>query len=160
MSTQRATHSIWTPLASRSPSNTPAQDRQLPSQARAETTERHCPGWRIHGSVEDTKLSTNKQHSLLTLSSGTGVLASTRQAASSLSTSEASAPLSCPWAQPASTRHSGGVAESPIPSQLDHRSVSRLHTPPDARELFATRGVSHTLSCPSLRLLVCVRLPD
>jgi hypothetical protein len=26
--------------------------------------QRRCPGWRIHGSVEDTKLSTNKQHSL------------------------------------------------------------------------------------------------
>ena len=25
---------------------------------------RRGPGWRIHGSVEDTKLSTNKQHSL------------------------------------------------------------------------------------------------
>jgi hypothetical protein len=28
------------------------------------STRRRGPGWRIHGSVEDTKLSTNKQHSL------------------------------------------------------------------------------------------------
>jgi len=28
------------------------------------STRRRVPGWRIHGSVEDTKLSTNKQHSL------------------------------------------------------------------------------------------------
>ena len=27
-------------------------------------TRRHGPGWQIHGSVEDTKLSTNKQHTL------------------------------------------------------------------------------------------------
>ena len=28
------------------------------------TCQSRGPGWRIHGSVEDTKLSTNKQHSL------------------------------------------------------------------------------------------------
>ena len=28
------------------------------------STQRRGPGWRIHGSVENTKLSTNKQHSL------------------------------------------------------------------------------------------------
>jgi len=28
------------------------------------STRNRGPGWRIHGSVEDTKLSTNKQHSL------------------------------------------------------------------------------------------------
>ena len=35
------------------------------------STRRRGPGWRIHGSVEDTKLSTNKQH---TLSNGKFVL--------------------------------------------------------------------------------------
>ena len=28
------------------------------------STRRRGPGWRIHGSVEDTKLNTNKQHTL------------------------------------------------------------------------------------------------
>ena len=31
------------------------------------STRRRGPGWRIHGSVEDTKLSTNKQHTLSTV---------------------------------------------------------------------------------------------
>ncbi len=31
-----------------------------------------APGWRIHGSVEDTKLSTNKQHSLSSTSPSRG----------------------------------------------------------------------------------------
>jgi hypothetical protein len=31
------------------------------------STRRRGPGWRIHGSVEDTKLSTNEQHSLYKL---------------------------------------------------------------------------------------------
>ena len=34
------------------------------SSARSHTCESRGLGWRIHGSVEDTKLSTNKQHSL------------------------------------------------------------------------------------------------
>jgi hypothetical protein len=39
------------------------------AEAAAHVRNAYCvrgPGWRIHGSVEDTKLSTNKQHSLST----------------------------------------------------------------------------------------------
>jgi hypothetical protein len=34
------------------------------------STRRRGPGWRIHGGVEDTKLSTNKQHSLSKVTRG------------------------------------------------------------------------------------------
>ena len=34
------------------------------TKSQTPSTRRRGPGWRIHGSVEDTKLSTNKQHSL------------------------------------------------------------------------------------------------
>ena len=36
------------------------------TKSQTPSTRRRGPGWRIHGSVEDTKLSTNKQHSLST----------------------------------------------------------------------------------------------
>ena len=32
------------------------------TKSQTPSTRRRGPGWRIHGSVEDTKLSTNKQH--------------------------------------------------------------------------------------------------
>jgi hypothetical protein len=35
------------------------------TKSQTPSTRRRGPGWRIHGSVEDTKLSTIKQHSLL-----------------------------------------------------------------------------------------------
>jgi len=35
------------------------------TKSQTPSTRRRGPGWRIHGSVEDTKLRTNKQHSLL-----------------------------------------------------------------------------------------------
>jgi hypothetical protein len=38
------------------------------TKSQTPSTRRRGPGWRIHGSVEDTKLSTNKQHSLNKLS--------------------------------------------------------------------------------------------
>jgi hypothetical protein len=34
------------------------------TKSQTPSTRRRGPGWRIHGSVEDTKSSTNKQHSL------------------------------------------------------------------------------------------------
>jgi hypothetical protein len=34
------------------------------TKSQTPSTRRRGPGWRIHGSVEDTKLSTNKQHTL------------------------------------------------------------------------------------------------
>ena len=34
------------------------------TKSQTPSTRRRGPGWRIHGSVEDTELSTNKQHSL------------------------------------------------------------------------------------------------
>jgi len=34
------------------------------TKSQTPSTRRPGPGWRIHGSVEDTKLSTNKQHTL------------------------------------------------------------------------------------------------
>ena len=37
------------------------------TKSQTPSTRRRGPGWRIHGSVEDTKLSTNKQHSLTDL---------------------------------------------------------------------------------------------
>ena len=37
------------------------------TKSQTPSTRRCGPGWRIHGSVEDTKLSTNKQHSLCSL---------------------------------------------------------------------------------------------
>jgi hypothetical protein len=37
------------------------------TKSQTPSTRRRGPGWRIHGSVEDTKLSTNKQHSLCEL---------------------------------------------------------------------------------------------
>ena len=36
------------------------------TKSQTPSTRRRGPGWRIHGSVEDTKLSTNKKHSLST----------------------------------------------------------------------------------------------
>ena len=39
--------------------------RRGESVQRTQRSRGHCLGWRIHESVEDTKLSTNKQHSLL-----------------------------------------------------------------------------------------------
>ena len=34
------------------------------TKSQTPSSRRRGPGWRIHGSVEDTKLSTNKQHTL------------------------------------------------------------------------------------------------
>jgi hypothetical protein len=50
------------------------------TKSQTPSTRRRGPGWRIHGSVEDTKLSTNKQHSLSAQTRRTPTLCAARRA--------------------------------------------------------------------------------